>query len=95
MQINDDGRICQYLAKAGYVSELGARSLGTSIEEEVTQKLEMEYFHVDDLVSEDMNEEPFQEFVVQLNAVSDDVEEISVFAKQEGFDQEYYSQDEA
>lgn len=92
LQINDDGRVCQYLARIDYISELGARSLSLSVETEVTSNLEMEYFHVDQLVSEDMNEQPFQEFVVQLNAVGDGVEEISVFRKREEISSEDINQ---
>ena len=81
LHIEDDGRVCQHLAKTGYIPELGARSLSTAVDEEISQKLELEYFHVDELVTDDMNEEPYQEYVMQLNAVTDDVEEISVFRK--------------
>jgi hypothetical protein len=79
--IPDDGRLCQHLATNGYVPELGARSLRTFVDEAVSQPLETDYFHVDELVTEDVNRGPFQEYEVQLNAVAEDVEEISVFRK--------------
>jgi hypothetical protein len=54
LAIKNDGKLCRYVAKESYVSELGARSLTTSIDD-----IRRNFFHnfvdSDELVTEVMN----------------------------------------
>lgn len=78
LEVVDDGKVCQHLAKQGYVEELGARSLETKVDE-VSQAFLGAYVERGELVDEKTNLGPLQRFVVQLNSVEEGVEEISVF----------------
>ncbi|SMY21909.1 unnamed protein product [Zymoseptoria tritici ST99CH_1A5] len=78
LSLNDDGKICQHLARDGYVEELGARSLDTKVGE-VCQAFVSIYARRDELVNEETNRGPLKKYVIQLNRVEEGVEELSVF----------------
>ena len=74
----NDGKICQHVAKHGYVKELGARSVFNRVSD-LRRKFVLDYSHIDDEIDEVFNDGPLSKYTIQLHPVSDTVEEISVF----------------
>ncbi|KAF2662718.1 P-loop containing nucleoside triphosphate hydrolase protein [Lophiostoma macrostomum CBS 122681] len=76
----DDGAVCTELTNTFYNKDLGARSLANAMKE-IAQQFVTEYSSLDGLVTETINSDNLQEFIIRRFQVSDDAHEVGVFAK--------------
>ena len=78
VNIVHDGRLCQHLARTGYVTELGARSISNAVGN-LRRDFAQVYSKDGAEVDERTNRDPLRRYTVQLHPVSETVEDISVF----------------
>jgi ATP-dependent Clp protease ATP-binding subunit ClpB len=66
VNILDDGKLCQRLAKACYTQQQGARSINNTVDK-IRQKLVAKYLETDAEVTEASNKGPLEKYTVQLH----------------------------
>ncbi|KAK4549484.1 hypothetical protein LTR36_006481 [Oleoguttula mirabilis] len=91
LAIKNDGKLCKHIADESYISELGARSLTTGIDD-IRRDFYTTFVHNEELVTEEMNQGPLMRYTVQLVPVAgaSDVSEVSVVRN--GFTEHYRGQ---
>ncbi|KAK5123547.1 hypothetical protein LTR85_002585 [Meristemomyces frigidus] len=91
LAIENDGKLCKHIAEESYITELGARSLTSGIDD-IGRDFFTTFVDNEELVTDDMNEGPLMRYTVQLVPVagSKDVSEVSVV--REGFTDYYRGQ---
>ena len=77
LAVKNDGRLCRHLAEEDYITELGARSLKTVIDD-VRRDLYTTFVDTEELVKQEMNAGLLAKYSVQLVPVSKDVSEVMV-----------------
>ncbi|KAK5740350.1 hypothetical protein LTR17_004613 [Elasticomyces elasticus] len=71
----DDGKLCQHIAKTGYVKELGARSIKRMVKT-VRRRFASAYLGMDGEITDQMNKGPLVKFVVQLHPIEETDQEV-------------------
>jgi len=78
LNYNDDGSIAAHIAKANYSTETGARTLQHAVNREIRGRLSHAFLAQEEMVKDEMNEGPWQNYEVRLVRVEKDVNEVSV-----------------
>lgn len=91
LAIKNDGKLCRHIAEAFYITELGARSLTSGIDD-IRRDFFTTFVNKEELVTEEMNEGPLMRYVVQMVPVagSQSLSEVSVV--RDGFTEHYRGQ---
>ncbi|QIX02150.1 hypothetical protein AMS68_007667 [Peltaster fructicola] len=77
LAIQNDGRLCEHMAKESYISELGARSLKSAVNE-VRRSFYTSFVHSDIPVEDHMNDGPLTRYNIQLQPVAESANEVIV-----------------
>ncbi|KAK5136796.1 hypothetical protein LTR08_002092 [Meristemomyces frigidus] len=91
LAIKNDGKLCKHIAEESYISELGARSLTSGIDD-IRRDFYTTFINTGILVSDQMNDGPLMKYTVQLVPVAGlcDISEVTV--AREGFANYYRGQ---
>lgn len=91
LAVKNDGKLCKHIAEESYISELGARSLTSGIDD-VRRDFFTTFVESEELVVEDINRGPLMRYTVQLVPVAGarDVSEVTV--AKDGFTAYYKGQ---
>jgi len=82
LSIQDDGKVCSFMAERGYSRSSGARGLKREAGK-IREKTRKAYNTIESKVTEQLNEEPFETFEVKLGPLANNKHEIKVFRKTE------------
>lgn len=75
---NDDGAIAAHIAKGNYSTETGARSLERAVNREIRGRLSRVFLSGNEMVKDEMNNGPLQNYEVRLVSSEEDVDEVCV-----------------
>ena len=78
LNYNDDGSIAVNIAKSSYSAETGARPLERAVKREIRGRLSRAFLARDEMVNNEMNGGPLQNYEVRLVTDKDDIEEVAV-----------------
>ena len=78
LNYNGDGSIAVSIAKSSYSVEMGARPLERAVIREVRGRLSRDFLARDEMVSDDMNGKPLQNYEVRLITDEDDIDKVAV-----------------
>ena len=78
IKYNDDGAIAAHLARHNYSPETGARSLQRAVDREIRGRLSRVFLGGEEMVKDEMNNGPLQNYEVRMVTVEEDIDEVSV-----------------
>lgn len=91
LEIKADGELCKKIATESFISEIGARSIQTAVDD-IRSDLYAVFADSDEAVGEEMNAGPLAKYTIKLNRAHDNAGEIEVCS--DGFT-EYYTGQQA
>ena len=78
LNLLDDGQTARYIAKKGYKTELGARSLDREVVSQVEFKVTEEWLEVDDLVVDEVDQNRLFKYDVRVIGDTDEMQRVEV-----------------
>ncbi|KAI1098087.1 P-loop containing nucleoside triphosphate hydrolase protein [Jackrogersella minutella] len=81
VRIVEDGKVCELIARRSYKKELGARSIYKGVRG-LRRAFTLQYSDTDQLVTDSTSGKDPEKYVIQLNPLTEDQEEISIFREE-------------
>ena len=78
LNLLDDGQIAIFIAKKGYKTELGARSLDREVVSQIEFKVMEEWLEVDELVADEVDQNCLFKYDVRVIGNTDEIQKVEV-----------------